>query len=363
MTGIEDVARAAGVSAATVSRALRGLPNVSPGTRARIEEHAAALGYVASAAASGLATGRTSVLGVVVPAIQGWFTTRVLEGIESELRAIDYDLMLFPLGTRRGERERAFHRSLLRRHGDALLALCIDFTSAERAELDAVGMPVAIVGGPVRGLRHVGIDEIGAALRATEHLIGLGHRDILHLTGGDEIRRRLNPRVPHDRRLGYEQALRMAGIAPDPARVVHGWFSAGHARRAIDALLESGDPIPTAIFAASDEMAMGAILSLQHHGLTVPGDVSVIGIDDHELADSFGLTTVAQDPSAQGAAAARMLLDELAGRPVAVESLELDAPLVVRSSTAAPRGQSRRVPSERTPPMPVRARPPRPRGS
>jgi len=337
MSGIEDVARAAGVSAATVSRALRGLPNVSPRTRERIRAEAASLGYVASAAASGLASGRTSVLGVVVPAIQGWFAAHVLDGIESELRAADYDLMLFPLGTSRGERERAFHRSLLRRHGDALIALCIDFTAAERAELAAVDMPIVIVGGPVRGLRHVGIDEAGVARRATEHLLELGHRDILHLTGGDEVRRRLNPRVPRERRLGYTRALAAAGIEADAGRVLQGRFSAEHARQQVEALIESGGPLPTAIFAASDEMAMGAIIALARHRIHVPGDVSVIGIDDHELAAPFGLTTMAQDPFAQGAAAVRLAFDELAGRPLPT-SLRLDAPLVLRETTGPPRG-------------------------
>ena len=336
MTSIDDVARAAGVSTSTVSRALRGLPNVSEGTRATIKEAASKLGYVPSSSASGLASGRTLALGVVVPSVSRWFYTKVLEGIDSELRLANYDTVLFNLGAHLGDRERVFHRSLLRKRTDALIALCIDFTDDEKQELKSTGHPVMIVGGPVSGLRHVGIDERGVARTATRHLLSLGHRDIALLGGEDEAG--LNRRVPANRRAGYLEALAAEGIHPRPDREYVGAFSIATSRAVMrTALADPGDR-PTAIFAESDEMAIGAMLAAGELGLTVPGDLSVIGIDDHDLAEGFGLTTMRQDPFAQGALATRMLLTELeTGTPVRRRSVILPVTLIARATTAPPR--------------------------
>jgi len=333
---IKDVADAAGVSVSTVSRALRGLPTVNPATAEVVREAAANLGYVPSAAAAAIATGRTQAVNVVVPALNTWFFSSLVEGIDGELRAAGYDMALFDLGYTGSERQRVFHRSLLRHRGDALVAACIDFSAEERAELRATGLPTIVVGNPVRGLRFVGIDEVAAARLATEHLIALGHRDILHLSGGDEDELGLNAQVPSDRLAGFREALDAAGIPLDPARVREGRFTAAASGRIMDEILDGPGPYPTAVFAASDEMAMGASVSIYHHGLRVPQDISVIGIDDHPMSAPFGLTTVAQNPAQQGAAAARIILDELAGRPARQGNLLLPVTLIERGSTAAP---------------------------
>lgn len=338
MTGIADVARATGVSTATVSRALRGLPNVSESTRSAIRSAADELGYVASSSARGLATGRTLAMGVVVPSLSRWFYTMVLEGIDAELRAASYDLILFNLGDRGGgDRERVFHRSILRKRTDALIALSLDFTADEREQLASAAHPTIVVGGPVRGVRHIGIDERGVAEQATNHLIALGHRAIAHLGGQGEAG--LNRRVPLGRRLGYERALAASGLSSRPEWLLQGGFDIAVSRRAVNALLNSDAPHPTAIFAGSDEMAIGAILAICDHGLNVPDDISVIGIDDHDLSQSFGLTTIAQDPFGQGSLAARMMLDELAGKPPRATSRRAPTMLIERSSTAPPRGR------------------------
>jgi len=332
MVGIEDIADAVGVSASTVSRALRGLPNVSARTREAVRTAADKLGYVPSMSATGLVTGRTLAISVVVPSVSQWFYSQVLEGVDSVLREADYDMVLFNLG-RGHERSRVFHRSLLRHRGDAVLALCLDFSKEERDELRQTGLPTIVVGTQVRGLRSVGIDEVAAGRLATQHLIDLGHRDILHLTGGGEVRRGLNPGVPQGRIKGYRAALEDAGLAVDESRIVKGRFSVATSRARIDALIESGGRLPTAIFAASDEMAFGAILALEQHSLRVPDDVSVIGIDDHEMAASFNLTTLAQNPFAQGVEGARILLDELTAGPGRLRSRTLPVQLMPRGST------------------------------
>jgi len=335
MAGIEEVARATGVSTATVSRALRGLPNVSDTTRAAVRRAADELGYVASSSASGLASGRTLALGVVVPSVSRWFYTQVLEGVDAELRSASYDMILFNLGGHRGDRERVFHRSILRKRTDALLALCLDFTQDEREQLASLGHPTIVVGGPVKGLRSVGIDEKATAREATNHLIGLGHTEIAHLGGEDE--EGLNSNVPTGRLRGFEKAMRSAHLAVRQEWVIPGGFSLPEGRAAMNRLLDRPGPRPTAVFAGSDEMAMGAMLAAADHGLRVPDDLSVIGIDDHDYSKSFGLTTMAQSPFEQGATATRILLDELGGGEPRAGSVRSAAHLVVRTSTAPPR--------------------------
>lgn len=333
MTSIDDVARATGVSTATVSRALRGLPNVADATREAVRRAADDLGYVASSSASGLASGRTLAMGAVVPSVSRWFYTAVLEGVDHELRAASYDLILFNLGGRGEDRSRVFHRSILRKRTDALVALCLDFSAEERRQLTSIGHPAIVVGGPVRGLRHIGIDDLGAAKLAVEHLITLGHRDIAHIGGEDEAG--LNRSVPEARQAGWRGALAMAGIPVRDDRFVLGRFNIDASKQATDVLLSSEDR-PTAIFAASDEMAVGAMLSIWAHGLRVPGDISVIGIDGHPLARTFGLTTMEQHPFDQGATAARMLLGELAGKPPRSRSVRYPVTFIDRGSTAPP---------------------------
>jgi DNA-binding LacI/PurR family transcriptional regulator len=333
LTSIDDVARASGVSTATVSRALRGLPNVSPATRETVLATAEQLGYVVSSSASGLATGRTLAMGVVVPNVSRWFYATVLEGIDAALRRVGYDTILFNLGLKGEDRERVFHRSILRKRTDAVIALCLDFTPAEREQLASLGHPTIVVGGPVPGLRHLGVDELAVARAATAHLIALGHRQIGHLAGIPEPG--LNKRVPQRRRRGYELALSSAGLSARPEWIEPSDFQISGAREAALRLLRR-EPRPTALFAASDEMAIGAILAARELGLDVPRELSVIGIDNHALAETFGLTTIAQDAFGQGRLAAELMLDELAGAPPRVGQLHVPATLIERATTAPP---------------------------
>jgi LacI family repressor for deo operon, udp, cdd, tsx, nupC, and nupG len=333
VTGIDDVARASGVSTATVSRALRGLPNVSAHTREAVRRAADELGYVPSSSASGLASGRTMAMGVVLSTLEQWYYATVIEGIDSVLRRASYDLILFNLGGRAGgERERVFHRSILRKRTDALIALNVDFTAEEQRQLTSTGHPTLIVGGSVRGLSHVGISEQRAARVATEHLIELGHRRIAHLAG--EINPGFTKDVPVKRRRGYESALRDAGVPVPRDLAVRAGFTVREAKSAFATLLVDPGNRPTAVFADSDEMALGAMLAARDAGLRVPEDLSVVGIDDHPLAEPLGLTTVAQDAFKQGVLAAEMLLSELEDPLSRRRSVRYPVRLIRRSSTA-----------------------------
>ncbi len=333
---IAEVARAAGVSNATVSRALSGRGSVSPKTRERVLQAAAELGYVVSQAASTLASGRNRNVGLVLPFLDKWFFTQVLAGAQERLMRAGYDVTLYNLAGRGFERREVFENFLLRRRVDAVIAVSLELTDDEIERLHALDKPLVGVGGPIEGVRTLAIDDVLAARLATEHLIGLGHTRIAHI-GGDDAND-LDFHLPTKRRQGYEDALVSAGATPDHALLAAADFTLPGGYRAAKQLL--GAPAghrPTAIFAASDEMAIGAVLAARDLGLVVPHDLSVIGVDDHDLAEFFGLTTIAQFPSDQGALAAESLLAEL--EPETHEPIDTLLPfeLVVRSSTARPR--------------------------
>jgi LacI family repressor for deo operon, udp, cdd, tsx, nupC, and nupG len=336
VAGIEEVARRAGVSSATVSRALSGRGHVSATTRERVLEAAGELGYVVSSSASALATGRMRNVGVVIPFLNRWFYGAVLEGAESALLAQGYDLTLYNLGGGAEERRSVFEHFLLRKRVDAVIAVSLELTEGEVQRLHDLRKPMVGVGGPLPGVRTLSIDDIAVSRLATEHLIALGHRRIAHIGGDRAVD--MDFHLPTNRRIGYQDALAAAGIPSDPALFHAGDFTMQGGYAAAKQLLGAPHDRPTAIFAASDEMAIGAILAARDLGLDVPRDVSIVGVDDHDLAAFFGLTTVAQYPMLQGRMAVDVLMAELHPGHPQPNSLNTPLPfdLVVRSSTARP---------------------------
>lgn len=341
MTRIDDVARLAGVSTATVSRALRGLPTVSEATRERVLAAAEQLGYQASPSASRLAGGRTGSIAVVVPLITRWFFSTVVQAAEETMYEGGYDLLLYNLGGRERARQRLLHTAALHKRVDGVILVAVPLQGPDFATIAGLEMPGVTVssGTPVPGWPQVRIDDVAAARTATEHLLSLGHRRIAHLAG--DATDELSLRTHIDRRLGYREALRSAGIEPDPALEVAGPFSVSGGTWATARLLER-PARPTAIFAACDEMAMGALAALRDAGLRVPQDVSVIGVDNHDLAGAVGLTTVAQPAAEQGRLAATIVLAMLRGDDDACPPPDSPLPtwLITRTSTGPPRTTS-----------------------
>lgn len=337
MVGIDEVARRAGVSTATVSRALSGRGHVAAVTRERVEAAASELGYVVSASASSLATGRTRNIGVVVPFLNRWFYTSVIEGAQRRLMQYGYDLTLYNLSGVSNERETVFEHFLLRQRVDAVIAVSLELSPDEVHSLHALGKPLVGVGGPIPGVPTLSIDDLAVSRLATEHLLSLGHTVIAHI-GGD-VDAEMSFHMPTNRRLGWEAALRDAGIDPRPDLYFPAVFTMESGYVVAKRML--GDPRlrPTAVVVASDEMAIGVILAARDMGLEVPRDISVVGIDDHELAPFFGLTTVAQFPEGQGEGAVELLMRELDQTRGDDEPTNVPLPfdLVVRSSTARPR--------------------------
>ncbi|WP_158862019.1 LacI family DNA-binding transcriptional regulator [Leifsonia sp. AG29] len=347
MAGIDDVARLAGVSTATVSRALSGSVKVSDATRLKVTEAADALGYVVSSYASSLASGRTRNVGAVVPHLNRWFFASVIEGAERALLRRGYDLTLYNLSGGGEERRTVFERHLLRQRVDAVIAISLELTDEEIGRLLRIGKPLVSVGGPLKGVRSLSIDDVAVAQLATAHLIALGHRRIAHIGGGREYD--LDFHIPTSRRHGYERALTAAGIPIEPALYRTADFTIAGGYAAAKQLLGTPGDRPTGIFAASDEMAIGALLAARDLGISVPHDVSVVGIDDYELSEFFGLSTVAQFPGRQGELAVDLLMRTLepsgehqpdaasmSSSADAGATIPVPYELIVRGSTAAP---------------------------
>jgi LacI family repressor for deo operon, udp, cdd, tsx, nupC, and nupG len=336
--GIEDVARAAGVSTASVSRALRGLPGVTEATRARVVEVADALGYVASPSAASLATGRMRTVGIVAPWIDHWYHAGVIEGAEHTLRERGFDALLHTFDVERSRPGHALDARALRRRVDGVIVVGVALATAELASVERLGVPVVHVGAGVPGRVLVRIDDEAVARTATEHLLGLGHRVIGHVTASSdaglpaEVRRAASAwRRWH----GWRTTLADAGIGADDDLVQADRDGVAGGRASAAALL-ARRPDVTAVFAASDELAMGVVLAARDRGLRIPADLSVVGVDGHALGELVGLTTVEQPAAEQGSAAARALLDLVVGRRVASE-LIFPTRLVVRTSTGPPR--------------------------
>lgn len=337
MAGIEDVARLAGVSASTASRALNGHPRISAETVRRVAEAAQTLGYVASSSAYTLATGRNRNIGVVLPYVERWYFGTVLAGIDSRLMQAGYDLSLYNFNGSSEQRASVFTDFLLRRRVDALITVAVKLEAGELDVLHRLGKPVLAVGGPVPGASTLRIDDFGAAKLATLHLLSLGHSRIA-LIGGDAASE-MDFRQPETRHGGYLEAMADHGIDVPDSWFFPADFTVGGGYAAAKTALSDPRLSFTALFAASDEMAIGAVLAARDLGMRVPEDVSIVGIDGHDLSEFFGLTTVAQAPRDQGARAADLILEALSGGEAA-EATDTVWPieLVVRSTTTRNQG-------------------------
>lgn len=329
---IKDVADAAGVSTATVSRALRGLPNVDATTRERIQRIATELDYVISPSASRLASGRTGSIAVITPHIARWYFSTVLSGVESVLQNAGMDLLLMSVSTPDGQ-HRLPPAPRLRRRVDGVLVIALPPQDPQLADILALGMPTSLIGLTMPSVPSVAIDDVLAGTIATQHLINLGHSRIGVINGAPIV----SPyTAENDRYRGYEQAMVGAGLPIDPMLESYGYFTIAGGEQAMTALLTQKDP-PSAVFAMSDEMAFGAMKALRAHGLTPGRDVSLVGVDGHDMAEFLDLTTVVQPVQDLGRIAAEALVLQLRSTSTPSDSIRLPTQLIVRGSTAPAR--------------------------
>src|SRR5690606_7504286 len=187
MVGIDEVARLAGVSTATVSRALSGRGYVSAASRERVHVAAQKLGYVVSSRASSLASGRTRNIGVVVPFLDRWFFSTVLSGVSSALMRQGYDITLYNITADRDVRRSVFETALRRQRVDAVIAVSIELNDEETDRMLALGLPIIAIGGPNPKLDTLSVDDLAVAQLATEHLLSLGHTAIAHIGANPEF--------------------------------------------------------------------------------------------------------------------------------------------------------------------------------
>lgn len=324
---IKDIAKVAGVSHTTVSRALNGNPAISSETRQRIEKLAHDMGYVPSAVAQSLLSRQTFTVGMVVTSIADPFISRVVEGVENIAQATNYSVFL-ATSYNNPEQEIRIVETLQRRRVDGIIVTSSKVGSIYSERQDQIQVPIVLINNQEPGdyLYSVGVDDIRGARLAVEHLIGLGHRQIGYI--GTASR----PNSNRHRFEGYRLALEQAGLVFDPALVflpeTMDDFRCGEA-----ALSRCLAQRVTAVFCYNDLTAIGILKACQRQGVTVPDQLSVIGFDNIEatLYVTPTLTTIHQPRRRMGEMAMTMLLNIFAGQ--SPQDKLLPGELVVREST------------------------------
>jgi LacI family repressor for deo operon, udp, cdd, tsx, nupC, and nupG len=324
---IGDVARRAGVSTATVSRALATPERVKPKTRDAVMRAVRETGYVLNLAARNLRTSRTHAVLAVVPDVSNVFFSQVLRGISDTLRRHRYSLIIADTGND-PERERDHAEFVQAGRVDGLLLLngrLLHSPARSRHPVPTVSLCERI---PGSRLPHVETANRDAACAMTRYLLKLGHRRIGYVTGPP------TNVLEHDRFTGYRDALAAGGIEHDAELVRPGDFSIRTGEAAAAAYLAL-PRLPDAVFACNDAMAMGLIRGFTAAGVAVPGTISIAGFDDIEFAAAYNpaLTTVHQSRAEIGARAAAILVDLIEGRQPASREVSLAAEIVRRDST------------------------------
>ena len=330
MSGIVEIAERAGVSPATVSRALRGLHHVNEKTRKKIIEIAHELDYsIRPDLLPNGVSGKTNTIGVIAPYISRWYFSQAIAGIEQALREAGLDLLLYNFA-QIDARQRIFQQSKLVGKVDGLIVISLPPTEKEFEKILGLGIPVSLLGVPTDKCSYVSIDDIHGADVATQHLVDMGHRDIALMIGQRE--QDFGFKVASHRQDGFNQALARNAIELDPRNELVADFDSHTAELAMDEFL-ARKKLPTAIFCESDEMAFGVYRSLQKKGMRVPEDFSIVGYDDHEFAQTIGLTTIAQPVRFLGQLVASQVMSRIDKRS-GIDSSQMKIPteLIVRES-------------------------------
>ncbi|QDD88356.1 LacI family DNA-binding transcriptional regulator [Pseudomonas oryzihabitans] len=330
MATIKDVAARAGISYTTVSHVVNNTRPVSPGVREKVEAAIAELGYVPSGVARSLRSQATGTFGVLVPNAVNPYFAELARGIEDHCERQGYSVILCNSDDD-AEKQLRYLRVLRERRIDGLVVATVDGDPRFAEALAGLRIPLVLVDRPLEGVQagHIRIDHQHGGLLATRHLLELGHRRIACIGGPAD-----SP-VARERVTGYQQALAEADVAAGPVR--HCPFTAAAGHTAARELLAQPDR-PTAIFAGNDTIALGVLRAAAEAGLTVPGQLSVVGFDDIELSRYLypALTTIGQSIRDLGERAAQLLLArrEGVGGP---STHDIAVPrLVLRESTAAP---------------------------
>lgn len=328
---LDEVAKAAGVSRATASRAINGLPYVSPTARAAVERAVQSLGYQANQVARSLATKRTGSIALVVSESEKFvvsdpFFARIMRGISGSLGESGLQLSLVMAKEHRGDD--ASLRSLREGHVDGVLLVSVHGGDVLAGQLLASGLPLVVCGRPLTraDVPYVDADNFNGASMAARHLIDIGRRRVATIAGPRDMA------VGIDRLSGFRRGMASSGRSV--VAVEHGDFTMASGEAAMRRLLEA-HPDLDAVFVASDLMAVGAMRVLQAAGRSVPDDVAVVGFDDSDVAATAvpPLTTIRQPVEELGRTMAWRLQAQLAGDPDLPPSILLPTEFVGRAST------------------------------
>jgi DNA-binding LacI/PurR family transcriptional regulator len=331
-TSIFEVATLAGVSISTVSRVLSGNARVHADTRDRVLDAVRALRYVVSPHASVLASGRTRTVGILTPSLTGWYFANVIGGAYDVLHASGYSVQLHNLG-KPDARERFFDRMTIATRVDAVLSVGLPDDPEHVDALRTLNLPLVAVGARTAGMTSVAIDDVRAARTAGRYLIHQGHQSIAMLSDGGYGGGWTTATAA--RRQGFREALAEVPDRDFECCVVESEPGYDGGVRAVTELMARSSRW-SAIFAEYDELAIGAIRALRLLGVDVPGQVSVIGLDDHTMAAAVDLTTIARPVLEEGALAGRLVLDLLADGSRDPVDVVVPTRLIIRGSTHPP---------------------------
>lgn len=331
-TSIKDIARIAGVSHSTVSRALRGSPLIPAVTAERIQKIAKELGYRPSAIARSLVTQRSHTIGVVVTTIADPFNGELVDGIEEVANESGFSVIL-AASHGQPEREMMMVRSFHERRVDGILVASSRVGATYLPLLSELNTPIVLINNQHRSeyAHSISIDNVGGARLATEHLLSLGHTQIAYI--GDEF----GLHSDQERLRGYQLALSHAGIEFDKKLVQRGDGKPAGAARALQRILSQSNSF-TGVFAYNDMSALGILQLVAERRWQVPQDLSVVGYDDIFVAafSAPALTTIRQ-PCREMGSQAMQILTGLLGGTTSEKSIIIPGTLVVRASTAAPK--------------------------
>jgi LacI family repressor for deo operon, udp, cdd, tsx, nupC, and nupG len=329
MSGIVEIAKRAGVSPATVSRALRGLNHVNEKTRVKIVEAALQLDYpVRPDLISSKDRVKTNTIGVIAPFLSRWYFSQAIAGVEQALREAGFDLLLYNFA-QIDARERVLMQKKLVDKVDGIIVISLPPSEKEFDRLLNLGIPVSLLGVASNRCSSVSIDDVAGAKLATQHLIDMGHREIAIMSGQKEPA--YDFKVANQRLRGFKEALAENGIDFQPHFEILSDFTSTTAALAMEEFLRR-KKLPTAIFCESDEMAFGVYQALNKRGMRVPEDMSIIGYDGHDFAINIGLSTVAQPVRFLGQLAASQIMTLIDKPNNALSNIVVPTELVVRQS-------------------------------
>jgi DNA-binding LacI/PurR family transcriptional regulator len=329
---IHDVAKRAGVGIGTVSSVLNNSRPVNEATRQRVLVAVAELDFIPNPSGRRLSMGKTHTIGVAIPFFTAASQIERLRGVMSVIASSDYDINLFAVETV-AQRDKVLHTVPRRGRVDGLLIFSLNPTEDDLRRIFQEHVPTVLVETAHPSLPYVFVDDITGAQTAVQHLIKLGHRKIGYISDYLDDPFGIFSR---NRYLGYCRAHEAAGLPIQPEYRLHDEHTRESGRRMALSLLTMPDP-PTAIFAYSDELALGVLEAARDLNLNVPCDLSVIGYDDIELAYFSQLTTIRQHLFESGVQSVELLLDAIDNPDISLTQLELPTELVIRQTTAPPK--------------------------